>query len=85
MADGLYAAHGEEIPYVFGHVSEQGYSKTDKKVSEEMMKYWVQFSKTGNPNVEGLSEWPQYSTESNDFIILDETISSDQYTDDESS
>jgi para-nitrobenzyl esterase len=85
QASGLYAAHGEEIPYVFGHVSEQGYSKTDEKVSEEMMKYWVQFSKTGNPNVEGLPEWPKHTTESNDYIILDEKISSDQYTDDESS
>ena len=85
QANGLYAAHGEEIPYVFGHVSEQGYSKKDEKVSEEMMKYWVQFSKTGNPRVEGLPAWPKYTTESNDYIILDEKISSGQYTDDESS
>ena len=82
QTNGLYAAHAEEIPYVFGHVGVEGYTKTDEKVSDEMMKYWVQFSKTGNPNVEGLPEWPQYTTESKDYIILDEKISSDQYTDD---
>jgi para-nitrobenzyl esterase len=82
QANGLHAAHGEEIPYVFGHVSEQGYSKTDEKVSEEMMKYWVQFSKTGNPNVEGLPEWPRYTTESNNYIILDGKVSVEIFTDD---
>jgi len=81
--NGLYAAHGEDIPYVFGHANEEGYTKTDEKVSDEIMKYWVQFSKTGNPSVEGLPEWPKYTTESNDYLVLDEKISVKKYTDDE--
>jgi len=27
-----------------------------------MQRYWVQFAATGNPNVPGVSKWPQFKT-----------------------
>ncbi|SHT11356.1 exported carboxylesterase [Mycobacteroides abscessus subsp. abscessus] len=29
-------------------------------LSTQMTRYWAQFVKTGNPNVEGQPEWPAY-------------------------
>jgi para-nitrobenzyl esterase len=39
-----------------------------------MMTYWTQFAKTGNPNTEGLPEWPRYQQSADRNIILDATI-----------
>ena len=46
------AAHGTEIPYVFGHITadESQYEEVDRTLSRAMAGAWVQFAKTGNPN-----------------------------------
>jgi len=80
--NGLYAAQGEDIPHIFGHVNHEGYEKVDGRVSDEMMKCWVQFSKTGNPSIEGLPAWPKYTTDSNNYIILDDKVSTQIFDDD---
>jgi para-nitrobenzyl esterase len=56
------AAHGTEIPYVFGHITadESQYEEIDRTVSRAMAGAWVQFAKTGNPNGASLPEWPAY-------------------------
>jgi len=40
-----------------------------------MMTYWTQFAKTGNPNAQGLPEWPRYRKTSDQNIVLDADIS----------
>ncbi len=42
-----------------------------KKLSEKMAGSLLQFMKTGNPNGGGLPEWPQYSSENGETMILD--------------
>ena len=81
-ASGIGASHGEDIPYVFGNVNGEGYAEADRKISEAMMKYWIQFCKTGNPNAEGLPDWPEFSSRSNRYLAFDDDISTRTYTDD---
>ena len=53
--------HAGEIEYVFGTLqSQEGvtWADDDFKVSELMASYWVNFIKSGNPNIAGLPNWP---------------------------
>jgi para-nitrobenzyl esterase len=62
MARQLGVHHGADLAYVFGNlVPSDSYDDTDRKLSHAMMEYWVNFAKTGNPNGQGLLEWPAYS------------------------
>jgi para-nitrobenzyl esterase len=51
-----------------------GFTDTDRKVSENMMAMWAQFAKTGNPNVEGLTAWPAYESESDQYLYIAEPL-----------
>ncbi|NXJ16851.1 SASB hydrolase, partial [Odontophorus gujanensis] len=33
----------------------------EKNLSRTLMKYWANFARNGNPNGEGLAEWPSYN------------------------
>jgi para-nitrobenzyl esterase len=67
---GMLAYHGEELPYEFGDLpfiygdwgtnlttmypKDPGLTKDDDVVSENYIRMWVQFAKTGDPSVPGL-------------------------------
>jgi len=58
----LRAFHASEIAYVFGtFVWPFPWEDTDKKLSDAMTSYWVNFAATGNPNGGRLTKWPVYS------------------------
>ena len=78
LADGVAAQgatplayHSAEIEFVFGMLKSKKlpWRPEDYKLSEEMGAYWTNFAKTGNPNGEGLAEWPRY-TETDGYEVM---------------
>lgn len=53
------ASHASELPFVFGmHWGKP--SPVGDALSDMMMGYWLNFAKTGDPNVKGMPYWPVY-------------------------
>lgn len=62
--------HGSELAYVFQGLlagTTVSLNSAQLGLSNQMIGYWTNFAKTGNPNGSGLPNWPQFST-SNDQI-----------------
>ena len=57
----LGACHSAELFYVFGFTKLLlGFFFKDWDLSEQIMAYWTNFAKSGNPNGEDLPKWPPY-------------------------
>ncbi len=70
------APHGSEMPYVFRHLDQIPatlYTDEDRKLSETMATYWTNFAKKGNPNGEGLPQWPVFKAREPTVMYLDST------------
>jgi para-nitrobenzyl esterase len=63
----LYASGGAKSPIPL-------ITDADRKVSEAMMKMWVQFAKTGNPSVEGLITWPAWEKSTDQYLYIAEPL-----------
>jgi para-nitrobenzyl esterase len=81
------AFHGLEVPLVFGNLNlklesslfknypiPQG-AKQAGPLSEQMMSYWTNFAKNGDPNGQGLPSWPVYHPAQKELIHLDIPVS----------
>jgi len=54
--------HSAEYPYVFGStaVLTRDWRSADRRMTELMQAYWLQFAKSGNPNGDALPPWPTF-------------------------
>jgi para-nitrobenzyl esterase len=75
---GSFAFHSDDIEYVFGTLATRPGSEwrpEDWKLSEQIMSYWTNFAKTGDPNGPGLPLWPKYCQD-DELLHLNNPITS---------
>lgn len=73
------AFHTGEVAYAYNNlafVKRCPWEPADHALATIMSGYWANFAKTGNPNGNGLPEWPAYTTASNTTQILGEKVES---------
>lgn len=68
------AYHSSEMYYPFNTLHPADAKSENPELAEAIIQYWVQFAKTGNPNVDGLPAWPEYKTDSARYLELGEEI-----------
>ena len=71
----LRAFHASEIAYVFGtFVWPFPWEDTDKKLSDTITSYWVNFAASGNPNGGSLTKWPAYNAKDDQVLELGDQV-----------
>jgi para-nitrobenzyl esterase len=71
------AYHGAELPYVFNtHDEWLPTSEQDHRLTKSVMRYWLNFAKTGNPNSSALTHWEPYTKAGDPVQFLGVTLKS---------
>jgi para-nitrobenzyl esterase len=71
---GLGAPHAVELRYVFNTLKNPEERPGEKKLSDTVTDYWVQFASSGNPNKKGLPDWPRYTKKNRAYLDLNDEI-----------
>lgn len=66
------AYHGSDTAYWFNNLALLGceIASEDAALADRMSGYWANFARTGDPNGEGLPEWPAFTSSSNQVMAL---------------
>ena len=66
------AYHASEIQYVFGNLRNPqfDYTDADRRLSDAMAGYWINFARTGDPNGKGLPAWAPFDAADEPYLEL---------------
>ena len=66
------AYHSGDLAFVFGNTHKVGldWGEDDHKLSQNMVEYWTNFARSGNPNGADLPEWKKFSRDSYNTLRL---------------
>ena len=72
---GRGSPHGSEVPYVFEHLNTNNpqFKPADLAISDAMSTYWVNFAKHGDPNGDGVPQWPAFSDKNPQVMYFSQT------------
>lgn len=69
------AGHGSEVAFVFNNLNarwgDTEPTPEEEKLAQVLNTYWANFAKTGNPNGEGVPEWPSYDTQNEEILEIE--------------
>ena len=68
--------HSGEMIYAYGNLKNapQNYTEEDFALSDLMQQYWLNFVRTGDPNGEGLPEWPTFAEAETKALHFDSDV-----------
>jgi para-nitrobenzyl esterase len=77
------AYHTAEIGYALHNLDsiQRSWETADRKLEAIMSSYWVNFTKTGDPNGSGLPDWPAFSDKDPQTMFFDEDPSAKKLPD----
>ncbi|HYL35804.1 MAG TPA: carboxylesterase family protein [Bryobacteraceae bacterium] len=71
------AFHSAELPYVFAHLDPpRPWEDIDRKLSQAMSSYWVNFAASGDPNGKDLPKWTSYDKSGDTALEFGNSIQS---------
>ena len=79
ILNSLGSYHGLELFYVFNNWenatlgSGKLFTAQDDSLQNNMLKYWVNFANTGNPNGNSLPNWPEYNDSTDCYMEINAT------------
>ncbi|MDB5009453.1 MAG: carboxylesterase [Mucilaginibacter sp.] len=73
--ENIGAFHTGEVGYAYDNLKfiNRPWQPADHELAHTISSYWANFIKYGNPNGKGLPNWPSYTTNSNQIMILGDT------------
>jgi para-nitrobenzyl esterase len=80
------AFHTGEVPYAYDNLKfvNRPWQPVDQELAGIMSSYWANFTKSGDPNGNGLPQWPAYKTADKKIMVLGEKPHSEIIPDKES-